>query len=338
MTHTNEQKNLDLYKHLLDRYVHKQNEQTLYQAVKLSKTLLEKDIPPEEVINLHFQAMKHIFPNLPPEIHHSMDFLLEVMISYGLDYQKTHQIKDEQSKLQAELEIAANMQQTLLAIEKPRIDQLDIGVISVPAGQMNGDFYHFVKNENGQIGIALADVIGKGVPAALCMLMIKYALDSFPKDIMAPKKILKNLNRVVEQNVEPGMFITMFYGQYLPEISLLRYASAGHEPGVYFSRSSGAFTDLKAKGLVLGVLPHSIYEQYEVKILPGDMIILFTDGVTECRCGENFIERTDVLNIIKQYIDLPAQETVEHVYKYFERLQDFQLEDDFTLLIIKRNV
>src|SRR5699024_12821952 len=100
---------------------------------------------------------------------------------------------------------------------------------------MNGGYHHFIKEKDGSFGIALADVIGKGVPAALCMSMIKYSMDSFPEESMNPQTILKSLNRVVERNVDPSMFITMFYAQYLPSESLLRYSSARHEPGFYDS-------------------------------------------------------------------------------------------------------
>lgn len=329
---------LEQYITLLTNYINTQSEKDLYKAVQMSKSLLKQGVPPEEVVNLHFQAMESIFQNLSPKIQHAMDFLLEVMISYGLDYQKTHRLEEKQHELQTELAIAANMQQSLLATDKPTVEGLDIGVISVPAGQMNGDYYHFIRNGDGPVGIALADVIGKGVPAALCMSMIKYSMESYPKDMMMPSTILENLNRVVEKNIEPGMFITMFYGQYLSEISLLRYASAGHEPGVYYSQSSGSFTELKTKGLVLGVLPNSAYKQYKIKVLPGDLVILFTDGVTECRADGRFLKREEILTIIKKYIHLPAQQIVENVYKHLERLQDFQLNDDFTLVVLKKNV
>src|SRR5690625_3744734 len=220
-----------------------------------------------------------------------MQFLLETMNAYGLYYQEFQVLREEQIKLKSDISVAASMQYTFLATTKPKIEGIDIGVISVPAEQMNGDYHHFVKGKDGSLGIAIADVIGKGVPAALCMSMIKYSMESFASETMNPKTILKNLNRVVEKNVDSSMFITMFYGQYIPSKSIFKYASAGHEPGYFYQADLNKFKEIETKGLVLGVLPNSVYEQYEIKINTGDMIVLLTDGVTECRCGDRFIER-----------------------------------------------
>src|SRR5699024_5869833 len=151
---------------------------------------------------------------------------------------------------------------------------------SVPFHQMNGDYYHFVKGEDGTLGVAIADVIGKGVPAALSMSMIKYSMDSIHEDSQQPQIILRNLNRVVERNVTPNMFITMFYGLYNPATSRLVFASAGHEPGFFYKYKEKLYQEIEAKGLVLGVLPDTIYNQYELTIETNDTIILLTDGVT----------------------------------------------------------
>src|SRR5690625_7405240 len=118
------------------------------------------------------------------------------------------------------------MKKTHLTTKKHYIYGYYIGVIIIPAHQMNGDYYHFIKEENGSIGIAIADVKGKGVPAALCMSMIKYSMDSFPDKSMTPSRILNSLNRVVERNVDPSMFITMFYTQLLPKEDKMIYSSA----------------------------------------------------------------------------------------------------------------
>ncbi|SDR06440.1 sigma-B regulation protein RsbU (phosphoserine phosphatase) [Virgibacillus subterraneus] len=326
------------YKELLRNYINTQDEQSLYGAEQISKTFIKNSIPPEEIVNFHIQALTELYDEIPEHIRHSMDFLLETMISYGLAHQEYQTLREQQSELKSEISVAAGMQDTLLATTKPVIDDLDVGVISVPAHQMNGDYHHFIKGKDGSLGIAVADVIGKGIPAALCMSMIKYSMDSFPEATMSPKSILKNLNRVVERNVDPSMFITMFYAQYLPAESKLRYSSAGHEPGFYYDAQSNTFEEIETKGLVLGVSADTNYKQYERIINKGDMVILLTDGVTECRQGDRFIESEEVLDVIKQYIHLTAQELVNGVYKHFERLQNFQLRDDFTLIVLRKEV
>lgn len=326
------------YRDLLKKYIEARDEQSLYGAEQVSKSFIKKSIPPEEIVNLHIQALGELYPELPEHMQHSLDFLLETMISYGVAHQEYQTLREQQLELKSEISVAAGMQDTLLATTKPFMDGLDIGVISVPAHQMNGDYHHFIKGKDGSLGIAVADVIGKGIPAALCMSMIKYSMDSFPEETMSPKIILKNLNRVVERNVDRSMFITMFYAQYLPTENKLLYSSAGHEPGFYFKAEENKFEEIETKGLVLGVSPDSDYRQYEHILNKGDMVILLTDGVTECRQGSRFIETEEVLDVIKQYTHLPAQEIVNGVYKHFERLQNFQLRDDFTLIVLRKLV
>ncbi|UFT99825.1 PP2C family protein-serine/threonine phosphatase [Radiobacillus kanasensis] len=330
---------MENYRDLLKKYIETHDEKSLYQAEQFSKLSLKQNISPVEIIHVHNQATKELFPNLPKDFHYAMKFLLETMMSYGLAYQEFQSLREKQLELKSEISVAANMQQTLLSTVKPTIDGLDVGVISVPANQMNGDYYHFIKGEHGgKLGVAIADVIGKGIPAALAMSMIKYSMDSLPENSMSPQAILKNLNRVVERNVDPSMFITMFYGSYDMETETFSYSSAGHEPGFYYNTEKGMFREIETKGLVLGVDDKSTYEQFELKVEKGDKIVLLTDGVTECRHGERFIEREEVFQVIQQYDYLPAQEAVEQVYKHFERLQDFHLRDDFTLIMLSKNV
>lgn len=324
------------YKTLLENYIKSQDESVLYHAEQMSKQYIKDNISPDEIINMHNQALATLYPELSSDIKHSMNFLLETMIAYGLAHQEFQTLKEEQLELKSEISVAANVQKTLLATKKPEINTLDMGVISVPSGQMNGDYYHFVKGRKGSLKVAIADVIGKGVPAALCMSMIKYSMDSMHSPLMHPHSVLENLNRVVEQNVEPNMFITMFFGKYIPDENTLLYASAGHEPGFHYVAAEDTFNEIESEGLVLGVLPDISYKQYELEINIGDMIILLTDGVTECRQGDRFIEREEIIDVIRQYKHLPAQELVESVYKYFERLQSFELNDDFTLIVLRK--
>lgn len=123
------------------------------------------------------------------------------------------------------------------------------------------------------------------------MSMIKYSMDSFPEMRTDPSVILGSLNRVVERNVDASMFITMFYGLYDTNDHTFSYSSAGHEPGFYYHSDRDEFEEIDVPGLVLGVSPDVTYTQYEKKVEKGDMIILLTDGVTECRQGSGSSNR-----------------------------------------------
>ncbi|MCA0972788.1 PP2C family protein-serine/threonine phosphatase [Halobacillus litoralis] len=329
---------LENYKELLQEYIRTKDEQALYQAEQFSKQSMQHQISPDEIINVHIQSLQEIYPEMPEYIQSSMNFLLETMISYGLAYQEHQSLREKQLELKSEISVAANMQKTLLSTVKPELDEVEIGALSVPAKQMNGDYHHFVYDNQGNLGIAVADVIGKGVPAALCMSMIKYSMDTFPEMRMDPSVILGSLNRVVERNVDSSMFVTMFYGLYNSNDHTFSYSSAGHEPGFYYHKETDEFEEIDVPGLVLGVSADTAYTQYKREVKRGDMIILLTDGVTECRQGERFIEQDEVLDVIKSYSHLPPQDIVDQVYRHFERLQDFHLRDDFTLIVLRRNV
>lgn len=326
---------LSTYMRLLNNYIQHQDEASLYEVEQISKALIENKYLPEEIVDLHIQAMFKLFPSINHQFKLAMHFLLEAITYYGVAYNEVESLRDTQDALKSEIAVAATMQDSLLSTTIPCEQLLDIGVKSVPAAQMNGDYYHFFEAQNDTVGLLIADVVGKGVPAALCMSMIKYSLDSFPENMMYPAKILKSLNRVVERNVDDSMFITMLCATYDPKTHRFTYATAGHEPGFYYDAKTNKFEDLQTKGMLLGVLPHSTYEEYEIQLDKGDMIILLTDGVTESKRKDDFIEREYLIKVFKQFIHLPAQQMVNEVYRHFERLQDFELQDDFTLIILK---
>ncbi|WP_338157645.1 PP2C family protein-serine/threonine phosphatase [Piscibacillus halophilus] len=324
------------YQDLLKQYLDTKDEVVLYQAEQLSKEI-KQDVSPDEIIDEHYNTLLKLIPDMDSQIKDSFEFLIQTMTSYALAYKEYHELRTKQLELKAEIEVAANMQNTLLSTSIPQVDGLDIGATSIPAKLMNGDYYHFVQDDEGNVGVAIADVIGKGIPAAFFMSMIKYAMESFPENRMYPKVILELLNRVVERNVESGMFVTMFYGLYDVQRQLFYYATAGHEPGFIYRAQEDQFKEIDAKGLLLGVKKEVKYNQYVDEIHDGDLIVLLTDGVTECRSGDRFIEREEVLDVIKENKHLPAQDIVDNVYKYLERLQNFTLRDDFTLIVMKRS-
>ncbi|MCL6572376.1 MAG: PP2C family protein-serine/threonine phosphatase [Bacillus sp. (in: Bacteria)] len=325
------------YRGILQSYLRESTETALYQGQKFSRKAIEHHVAPEEIINIHRKVLKDLFPDIQPEVLASFNFLLEVMMDYGLAYQEHQSLRDQQLEMKSEIEIASNVQENLLETEIPDVAGLDIGAITIPAKQMNGDYYQFIQEEQ-RINIAIADVIGKGIPAALCMSMIKHALDSLPDTEKDPEHVLENVNKVVEDNVDESMFITMFYGAYHTVNHTFTYASAGHEPGFYYHSSTNSFEDLTAKGLVLGVDQDVCYQQYEKQVEIGDIIVLLSDGVTESRTDEGFIDRSVISNLIQAYMHLSSQEMVENIYRELEEIQNFEIRDDFTLLIIKRNV
>jgi sigma-B regulation protein RsbU (phosphoserine phosphatase) len=327
-----------LYKAMLTSYLQNKSEHALYHAQQFSKEMMEKDMSPEETVSLHLSVFQELAKDLPEEVVDSFDILLEVMIGYGLAYREHQSLRDRQQQLESELTVAARMQKALLPNGEITLNSVDLGVISVPAGKMSGDYYYYALDEHGNIGVAVADVIGKGIPAAMSMSMIKYAMDTLPEQRTNPGALLESLNRVVERNIDSDMFITMMYGFYDPDNYHFYYASAGHEPGFFYDAKTDKFKSLEAKGLVLGVSTKVKYVEDHLQLNVGDFIVLLSDGVTECRVDGEFIEREQIVDMIRRYKHLSAQEIVDQIFSELEKAQEFQLRDDFTLLILRRKV
>lgn len=326
------------YKEILKQYVMQQTEKNLYAGQNFSRQLIKKNVAPEEVISVHKAALEELFPELQTEVLHSFDFLIEMMIRYGLAHSEHQSLLQHQKELNVEIDLAANVQKTLLKTTIPQVDGLEIGLITVPARKMNGDYIYFLSDNHHNAGVAVADVIGKGIPAALCMSMIKYGMDSLQDASSDPKKVLDIINRIVEKGVNDDMFISMFYGRYNVEHSILTYASAGHEPALFYDAKKDEFSELHAKGLLLGVVPNVTYVQHDVKMEIGDFVVMMTDGVTECRTDEGFIEQKIIASLIQSLHHESAQTIVDTVFKELEKMQNFELRDDFTLVIFKKTI
>lgn len=325
------------YKEILSQYMQRQSEQNLYVGQNFSRQLISENTSPEEVISMHKAAMQELYSDMPEEVWHSFDFLIEMMINYGLALQERQSLLKRQEELKVEMDLAAHVQETLLKTKLPVLEGLDIGLLSIPVRKMNGDYIYFISDQDGHAGIAVADVIGKGLPAAMCMSMVKFGMDSLNDSLALPKQVLETINRIVEKSIDDSMFVSMFYGRYDVETASLTYGSAGHEPAILYRANTGKFFELPAKGLLLGVSPVATYEEHTISLEKDDMVVMMTDGVTECRTDEGFIERDVIFDLIESKKDQPAQVIVQHVYDELERMQNAELRDDFTLVIYKKS-
>ncbi|MDS9472185.1 PP2C family protein-serine/threonine phosphatase [Sporosarcina pasteurii] len=324
------------YKEILKQYIQDQNEKDLYSGQKFSRQFIEKEISPEEVIGIHKASLKELFPEASDKLWHSFDFLIEMMIHYGLALQEHQSLIRKQEEMEMEMKIAAQVQNTLLKTKVPNFPCLDIGFLTIPAKQMSGDYIYFLNDDPNNASVAVADVIGKGIPAALCMSMIKYGMDSMQYESASPGIVLEIVNRIVEDSIDDSMFISMFYGMYNAENSAFSYASAGHEPALLYRAAEGEFVELDADGLLLGIDRAVHYEERSVQLEKGDFVAIMTDGVTETRTESGFIDEGLIRDLLESVKDKPAQEMADTVYQHLGELQNFQLHDDFTIVIFKK--
>ncbi|MEO8659279.1 MAG: SpoIIE family protein phosphatase [Bryobacteraceae bacterium] len=183
--------------------------------------------------------------------------------------------------LRRELEIARDVQQRLFPKKPPQVEGLDLAGACLPAQSVGGDYFDFLVGPNGELGLAVGDVSGKGVPAALLMAGLQASLRGLSAaGLQDLGDLLTKLNRLIYDLTPTSRFATFWYGLYDPASGRLRLASAGHNPALLLRRS-GELEWLTTGGIGLGLSSRSTYCQSEVVLAPGDRLILYTDGVTE---------------------------------------------------------
>lgn len=324
------------YQKILSDYLLNQTERNLYIGQNFVRQLIQKNIFPEDVINIHKKVMLGLYPDLPEAVEHSYDFLIEVMIPFGLTIKEHRSLLEYQEELITEMNVAAKIQNLILETTIPRMNEIDIGLVSIPVRKMNGDYVHFISDEDKYIGVAVTDVIGKGVPAALCMSMVKYGLDTLEYANNNPSYVLEVLNRIIEKSVDDSMFVSMFYGRFDVERNVFTYGSAGHEPATLYRSEEDEFYELDTKGLLLGIMPDFNFHQKEVTLNVGDIVIIITDGVTELREGTYIYPLDHIKKYIRNNKNKTAQQMCEEIYQQLLKAQHYDLQDDFTLVIMKR--
>ncbi len=193
--------------------------------------------------------------------------------------------RDKLVALQNELDVASKMQQSILPTQFPHTDAYDVFGNMEPALDVGGDFFDVVMLENDRIGLAIADVSGKGVPAALFMMSSRTLLKGAAIGKLEPGDVLDEVNRLLERENEAMMFVTVFYGVFDPASGSLTYANGGHNPPLIVHTDGSSTLLPSTGGIALGLTPEPSYQQQVVTLAPGDMVVLYTDGVTEAMNG-----------------------------------------------------
>ncbi|MFA5404731.1 MAG: SpoIIE family protein phosphatase [Ignavibacteria bacterium] len=248
----------------------------------------------------------------------------------------------EKQKIENELMIAREMQVALLPKELPLVNNYRISAVNIPAMQVGGDYYDIIKLSDTKFAFAIADVSGKGTPASLLMSNIQSAIHSFLKlydeNTFDLSDVTEKINELIYENTTVEKFITFFWGILDSEKHTFTYINAGHNPPLHIS--DNIVTLLDKGGLMLGVLGKDVlYESGEIYLDENDIILFYTDGVTEAvnnnneEFGEERLHKTTIahsdkspdkiLNIINKEIELFAKGLSQH--------------DDITLIVLKKN-
>jgi putative ABC transport system permease protein len=252
----------------------------------------------------------------------------------------------EQETLRRDIALASDVQRRLLPDAPPRAACADFAAISVPARRIGGDYYDFVELGDGRIGIALADVSGKGVPAALIMSVVQASLRiiSSGGDV-APPRLLALINQFVYRSTPASKYATFFYAQLDERRRQLRYVNAGHNPP-YLLRAGRRSTagsappqieELTVGGTVVGMFPETEYEEATVELFLGDVLLAFTDGVPEAHNPENEEFGEERLQaLLRQTAHLPVDEISARIAAEMNNwIRDAEQYDDLTFIVMK---
>lgn len=183
---------------------------------------------------------------------------------------------------QRELDEARRIQRRLLPATLPQIDGWEVAWSWQPAAGVGGDCFDALAFSRTRLALSIADVVGKGIPAALLMSNLQAAVRAFATEAARPDELCQQVNRILCGNIAEGRFISFFYCVIDSDLGVLTYANAGHYLPILI-RADGAVERLDRGGAVLGVFPDTMYEQGQTALAAGDRLILFTDGITEAR-------------------------------------------------------
>jgi phosphoserine phosphatase RsbU/P len=245
----------------------------------------------------------------------------------------------EQEKLRRDVALAAEVQRRLLPEKSPESSVAALAAISLPARTVGGDYYDFIQAGDRRIGIALADIAGKGVAAALVMSVVQASLRiiAAEENVSLPD-LAARMNRFLYRSTGSNSYATFFYAQIDEDTRELRYVNAGHNPP-YLLRADAEIEELPAGGTVIGMFPQASYEEARTGLRPGDVLVIFTDGVTEAlNPGEEEFGEERLKDLLRRVAHLPVDEMSAQMSRELrDWIADAAQYDDLTFIVIKVN-
>jgi sigma-B regulation protein RsbU (phosphoserine phosphatase) len=259
---------------------------------------------------------------------------------------KERQTKKERDKLHAqlerkkkELEIAHQIQESFLPHTIPYIENYQLAASSIPAQEVGGDFYDFIPISGKQTGLTIGDVSGKGIPAALFMAFSRTLLRAKACRNPGVGRMIESVNNFINEEPHSDMFVTLFYGVLDDENNKLTFVNAGHNPPLLWKNETKDIIKLSTGGVVLGAMKGLKMDEKTINIDPGDLLVLYTDGVTEAvnkqeaQFGEEHLIKLIQKNHNLQVEDL-KNKIIDEVYDFASGTPQA---DDITLLVLRRN-
>jgi serine phosphatase RsbU (regulator of sigma subunit) len=288
-----------------------------------------------------------LLPFMPAMYAPLIPFLLMTMLvqavlisySYGESKRREQQLAVEKERIGAELNVATQIQANMLPCTFPAFPdrgEFDIYASMTPAKEVGGDFYDFFLVDERTLAIVMADVSGKGVPAALFMVIAKTLIKNNAQSGQSPKEVFETVNNILCENNDAGMFVTVFLGYLDIPGGRLTFVNAGHNYPLL--RSGESFDWLKTKpNFILAGMEDSFYKQHEAVLKPGDELFLYTDGVTEAVNNENeLFGDQKLIEAANDSLDLPLKDFTVSIKREIDKFaQGAEQADDITMLALR---
>ena len=243
----------------------------------------------------------------------------------------------QRDELMREGGMGAEVEQHLLAQHQPPAGMLDVVARMNPAKVVGGDYYDFIPLDDRRFGVVIADISGKGLPAALIMPAVKIAQRTLATSDRPIAGALDRLNQIFLDNLPSNSYFTLFYGVFDIEANRLIWANAAHLPVLRFEARSGAVTWLDSTGGAVGLLPGTHYETRELSFAAGDVFVFYTDGVTEAHGrGDEEFGRERLATIVRERRDQSAADIVSAVHDAVDACRaDGAPADDATVIVVR---
>ena len=284
------------------------------------------------------------------DVHRRHVQLVADLTAVALENEALLQTRRRHERVDRELSIGAEIQAQLLPDHCPVIEGVELAARCRPAFQVGGDYYDFIptrpqlqgrRREQGRWALVIGDVMGKGVPASLLMTLLRGMLRAEVISGHAPDRILHDLNEMAQEDLAHShRFVTLFYSDFDPRTRLLRFANAAHNPPLVWRRQSNRVLRLDAPGLLIGLQSEVDYGVEQIVLDPGDVLLCYTDGVTEAvgLNGERYDEeRLQRSLLTASRSGAGAQGILDQLFARLDRFvgPDRQLDDDASMVVLK---
>ncbi len=258
---------------------------------------------------------------------------------YAIYRDITERKKAEEARIRSleEARMARNIQVNLLPKSNPEIDGYDISGMSIPALNVGGDYYDFIRLDDYRLAIGLGDVSGKGLAAALVMSNLQATIRGLASFDVTANECLERANRLLFRSIDSKTFVSLFYGILDTKKNTLCYANAGQNSPLIFSPEKKP-VPLKTHGLVLGAQEDVSYQQEEISINPGDRLLIYSDGISEAMNeGKEEFGDEKLLEMVQRYCSYSADELIENIITAVKlHFGNAPQNDDMTMVIIER--